>query len=123
MGTESYEIPGIMWTIPDVASSLATSQWCVIKADGALADSQGVGGIGILQNKPTAGQNALVMVSGISKAKAGAAVTAGDYVTNSATTGALEPAASADVIVGIALTGADTAGDLFSLLIVQSGIL
>ena len=117
MATESFEKPGIKITIPDIASTLATKRYHVVTVAGALAATQGTGGVGILQNSPGAGQNAEVMVTGITKAVADEAITAGQLVTNAVTTGALEPAASGDYVVGVALTGADTAGDYFALLL------
>ena len=118
MATESFEKPGVKITIPDITPTLATAQYKAIAADGTLAATAGTGGVGILQNAPAVGQNAEVMVEGITKAKAGSTpVVAGNLVTNETVTGYLIPAVSGDYVIGMALTSADTAGDIFALLL------
>lgn len=64
--------------------------------------------VGILQNKPTAGQAAAVAVSGVAKAKAGGAWSSGDSLT--ATTGGVLIATTTNNhhIVGVALEDAAT---------------
>ena len=76
--------------------------------------------IGILQNKPKDGYAASVMIMGVSKARAAAAISAGDLVIpadggvqeNSETT-----AGENAMIVGIALQDAANAGEIISVLL------
>lgn len=82
--------------------------------------------IGVLQNKPTAGQEAQVMLLGISKAVAGAAVAAGDLLMTdntgrvvTATAAGAFPAAN--FIIGRALSAAGAAGVLVSVLLLPGG--
>lgn len=117
MGTEAFEKPGIKVTIPDIAGDMTANQYRVVAADGTLAATQGTGGLGILQNKPDVGQNAEVMVTGISKAKVDEAITVGQKVTNAVTNGMVEPALTGDYVVGIALTAGDTQGDIIAVLL------
>jgi hypothetical protein len=79
--------------------------------------------IGIAQSAPATGpgQSCRVRVYGISKAQASAAITVGQQVAVANTSGQLGPApagtATNTYIVGVALTPASAAGDLFSVLL------
>lgn len=82
--------------------------------------------IGVLQNKPTAGQTAEVWILGISKVVAGAAVAAGDLVATdnqgravTASTAGAFPAAN--FILGRALSAASGAGVVISVLLLPGG--
>ena len=109
--------------------TLTASQYCAVtlETDGTviLANNQGERTFGILQDdasvtiNSTAGTNGCtIRIAGITKAKAGGIIACGARCTNSATTGALETAASGDFVIGIALEYA-ASGDVFSMLIVQ----
>jgi len=82
--------------------------------------------LGVLQNKPAAGQEAQVMLLGISKVVAGAAVAAGDLVMSdnqgravTATPAGAFPATN--FIVGRALNAAAAAGALISVVLQFNG--
>ena len=94
----------VVISIPDVAGDMSGNQYLVVDAAGALAGSTGTGGLGILQNKPKAGETAAVAVGGVSKAIAGDTITVGAKLTNEVTTGRVIPATSTNRIIGIALT-------------------
>jgi len=73
--------------------------------------------IGVLQNKPIAGEAATVAISGVTKAAAGGTITAGNSVGVDAN-GKFVAAATGDRRVGVALMSA-VSGDIFPLLISQ----
>jgi len=102
------------------AADLSTKQFYAVKLDatGKLALA-GAGDtcIGILQNNPGLGQVATVAVLGSSKAKAGAAVTAGLPVGADAN-GKLANAGNG---IGIAVTGA-VLDDIFEVMLVHIGV-
>lgn len=77
--------------------------------------------IGILQNKPTAGQTAEVMVFGVSKVDSDAALAVGDIISGQ-TDGQLEVADSGDYVVGQVVLASGAAGELASALITVPGI-
>jgi hypothetical protein len=73
--------------------------------------------IGILQNKPVAGEAATVRVQGVSKAVAGGAIAAGSTCGPDSDGQVIAVTADAKTVIGIALNGAGAAGDVFSLLV------
>lgn len=110
----SFQIPGF-----SAEADLSTHQYKAVNGGAAeggcvLADA-GEEIIGILQNKPTAGQAAEIMVHGVTKAKAGAAVTLHSAL-EVGTTGRLINLASG-VKVGIALSAGGT-DDIITVLLV-----
>lgn len=121
------------------AADLSAKQYHAVKVDGngrvALAGA-GEAAIGILQNKPTAGQAATVMVSGISKMVAGAAINEGDLIavgaagkakvavaatTNTADAGAAQDPLVGSHVIGVAVTPAAGDGVVFSVLLLHLG--
>jgi hypothetical protein len=75
--------------------------------------------VGILQNKPTSGQNAEVAFLGVSKVVCGGTITAGDQIGTDANGKAVSLAAGTDTtkfVVGIALE-AGASGRIISALI------
>ena len=76
--------------------------------------------IGVLQNKPTAGQAATVAYAGTSKLLAGAAVAAADLIGTDAA-GKADPKVpgtdTTEYVAGTALTAASGAGEIISALI------
>ena len=85
-------------------------------AGGAAGGANGDRMVGVLQNKPeVAGAASTVMLDGISKAVAGAAIAVNDRLkTNGA--GRFIPVTSAsDVVAGVAETLASTNGELFTI--------
>lgn len=78
-----------------------------------LASSGGEEIYGILQNKPTANQAADVCLLGVTKAVAGAAITAGDFLMTD-TSGRLITATSTNHRVGQAMEAATAAGQIIT---------
>jgi hypothetical protein len=105
--------------------SAAGNQFKGLKLSGAGAvDISSVAGtaiIGVLQNKPLAGEAAEVMTAGITKAQADAAITVNAEVSVSAD-GQFKTAVSGEVIVGVALEAAGAAGEIFALLLRNGGV-
>ena len=70
----AFELPNFVITLP-AAADLSAKQFYFVKIDtsgqAALAATTGEAVIGVLQNKPTQGQAAQVMVQGITKAVVG----------------------------------------------------
>lgn len=88
-----------------------------------VCDAQGELAIGILQNEPEAGENASVMVSGISKVIShDTNIVAGSKLTTDAN-GKVEVAASGDEVIGIALEAASSTDDIISMLVCPMGVL
>jgi len=98
------EIPVQMMSLIAAADLSAAQFKCItIDSNGKAALSgANANAIGVLQNKPTAGQVAGVMVLGETKAIYGAAVTAGNNLMTDAS-GRLIPATGTNPVVGIAL--------------------
>lgn len=99
--------------------SAAEAQYRAVKLDAngdvIAASAQGERVLGILYNKPAVGHEADVRI-GQCLCKAGAAVNEGDPLTVQAD-GDLEPAATGDFVVGVAITAAGGAGEYFTALI------
>lgn len=99
-------------------SNLAANQFYAVKITGQrLVDLASTGGeaiYGILQNKPTAGQAADVGILGVTKAAAGAAVSAGAALMTDSS-GRLITATSTNHRVGVALEAASAAGQLITV--------
>jgi hypothetical protein len=74
----AYELPGHIITL-EAAADLSSLQYrfVVISSGKAAAGGANMQPIGVLQNAPTAGQAASIMVSGVSKVKANAAIASG----------------------------------------------
>jgi hypothetical protein len=85
-----------------------------VAANGATAKV-----IGVLLNKPGAGQAARVAIAGVTSCVAGAAVNAGDTIVANATGAGIPGNTTGNVIAGRALTGA-ASGARFQLLIAPS---
>lgn len=106
---------------------LSSSQYCAAKAGStantvALATSKNDKIIGIIQNDPTTGKAVDLAVSGATKMKAGAAITAWDQVTIDTSGRAITAnAAAKDVVVGIAIMAATALGDIITVLLLPVG--
>ena len=98
------EIP--VQNLSGVASTdLSGNQYCFVKLDsnGQLAlDAAGGEGIGILQDKPKAGQTGRVMVLGESFCVYGAAITAGQRLTSDTNGNAVPVSQATDAVLAIA---------------------
>ena len=84
----------------------------------AVVASSGAEGIGILQNKPTStSEAATVATEGISKAVAGAAITAGAKVMFSAAGKVITATGTGKHVIGKAVTAASGDGIVISVLL------
>ena len=118
----SYEIPGLMISLP-ASADLSTKQfYCVVTSSGQLAVAgDGVTIVGILQDKPdAAGRPGAVMVSGVSKCSAGAAVTIDDIVASDGN-GQVVAATTGEEGIGIALEAASGADEIIAVLLKDLG--
>jgi len=69
--------------------------------------------VGVLQNTPDAGEQAVYAFSGVAKVKAGGAINIGDFVTTDASGKAVATTTDGDVIIGRFIgTAAAASGDL-----------
>ena len=120
----AYEKGGLILNF-EAAADLSAKQFRAVKmATGGKVDIFAGATdvpIGILQNKPTSGQTAEVMVFGVSKVDSDAALAVGDILAGQ-TDGQLEVADSGDYIVGQCVFASGAAGDLASALITVPGI-
>lgn len=109
----------------EAATDLSALQYTAVTAASGKATASTAAtdkAIGILQNKPTAGENAEVMVIGVSKWKAGAALaTQGTLVTSGAGGKALAVAAATGYALGITLTPASGDGAICRVLLTHAG--
>jgi hypothetical protein len=135
----AYEIPAFNISLP-AAGDLSASQFRAVSVNSSgqiAAAGVGVAVAGILQDKPGAvGRAGNVMVLGVSKWEAGAAITAGERVAADAT-GRCKPAVAAATdtsdagvaadpligshVAGIALETASGAGIVISVLLLPMG--
>lgn len=97
----------------NAAADVSSYQYCILRNSAvkavnvaSLNTSRTI--MGVLQNNPQSGERATVGVSGVSKVRAGAAITAGDIITcNGSGRAITKPASGTYVCVGRAL---ETAG-------------
>ena len=114
-------VPGL----PGSADPNGGKQYHFVKVTGAgtvgLADTTANElPIGVLQNKPQyAGQAATVAIRGVSRAKAGAAVTAGSAVKLDASGRVVDATLPTDaaIVVGVALAASSAADEIIPVLI------
>lgn len=102
------------------AADLSAGQYRGVKVTAAQSVNFVAGStdksIGILQNKPTSGQMATVMVDGVTKAEAGAAIAAGAVVMFNAS-GKVITATATNQGIGVALTAAGADQDLITVVL------
>lgn len=115
----AYEDLGKCVTL-EAGSDLSASQYCFVSlaSDGQFdATGDGAEADGVLQDDPSAaGRQGQVMVGiGVTKIKAGAAVSVGDNVASDST-GRGVTAVSGDKIMGVALEAAANANEIFTML-------
>ena len=103
----------------EAGSDLSAKQYhfVTMAADGQYdATGDGAKADGILQNDPSvAGQAATIGIDGVSKLVVGGAVTAGDDVSSNAAGRGVSATTTGDIILGRALTGASSNGQLIAL--------
>jgi predicted RecA/RadA family phage recombinase len=113
----AFESPLHLFTF-EAAVDLSTKQFHAVTLNSAgkliLPAADGDDAIGILQNKPTAGQEGSVMLSGISMVAMTGAVAIADQV-QVLTTGRGDTAASGDHVIGQCLETAALAGDIVAV--------
>lgn len=86
----------------------------------AINDTSGGECIGVLINKPIAGEAAAIQYSGVATVRAGAAITAGVKVMSN-NAGKVVTATTTLVAQGIALTAATNDGDMIEVLLGLNG--
>lgn len=116
----SFQVPGFKHGVCTAAADLSAKQYCFVKVTGALqvnaASVLGEHVLGVLQNKPTSGQSAEVMVDGITKVVAGAAIAAGARVMTDTNGNAITlGAVSGQKALGWALEAAAGAGEIVAV--------
>ena len=122
----SYDDPGkTISRLADADFSVsATHQYrgVIFAAGGEFTTVTGAGVdiLGALQNDPVSGAEGTIMVNGITKARAGAAVTEGDIVMVDAD-GDFITATATNKGVGFAMRAAGAAGELFPVLLMNLG--
>lgn len=115
----SYQVPGFKPGVLTASADLSAKQWLFVKVSGAgtvtvCAASTDVP-VGVLQNKPTSGQEAEIDMDGITKVVAGAAVSAGAEVMSDANGKAITAATAGNRIAGVALSAAGGAGEIIAI--------
>lgn len=117
-------------------ADLSAKQYYLVDCDAATSTSgvtnvitpsaAGAAAIGVLQNKPAAGQTAEVLLLGITKAVAGAAIAAGDLLMSDSTGRVITATAAGafpatHFIIGRALNAAAAAGVIVSVVLQFNG--
>jgi len=104
------------------AADLSAKQFHAVKITAAqqvnLSTVAGEPVIGILQNKPASGAAADIMVIGVTKVKAGAAIAAGASVMAGADGRIITAATAGSEVIGKALEAAANADEIISILLV-----
>ena len=117
-------LPGIK-AAADYSAATAQYRFVAIDSSGAavLASAAGQRGIvGVLQDTPASGDPALVAESGVTKVRAGGALTAGNKIITDATgQGIPASAVSTNHIQGYALETVAGAGSLFAMVLRYDG--
>jgi hypothetical protein len=119
-----YEIPGFKLGTLVAASDLSADKYrFVVVTAGKIARLNSAGGRadGVLQTPAIQDRAAEVMVSGVTKMIAGAAIAATGPVTSDVQ-GRVIPAATGNAINGIALETAAAAGEVIAVLLGYKGV-
>ncbi len=120
----AWELPGFKLPSKRAAADLSALQFrfVVDNASGFIAQSTTLGGVvvGVLQNKPGNNEAAEVMVTGVSKVVAGAAITEGVAVTSDAV-GRAVVAAAGNYRIGLSMAAAAAAGEVIPVLLLHMG--
>lgn len=105
------------------SEDLSTAQYKILNVSGAdtvaLRVAAGAGVLGVLNNKPQNGENATVVVGGLTRCFAGGTITAGSWISVTASGTGLA-ATSGQYILGKSITGV-ASGGLFKLLVQHNG--
>jgi Uncharacterized conserved protein (DUF2190) len=118
------EVPGLTITL-EAAADLSAAQYKFVKVTAAntvnVTTATTDKAVGVLQNKPAAAARAAtVMVNGVTKMVAGAAVTAGALVMSNASAQAVTATATNQAL-GIALSSVSNAGEIVTVLLKDFG--
>jgi len=117
----SWEAPGFKPPALTASADLSAKQYTAVKASGVntvtsvAAATDAV--LGVLQNKPTSGQEAEITHTGVTKMLAGAAVTAGAEVMCDTSGRAITAVTTGNRILGIALETAANANEVIAVLL------
>lgn len=107
-------LPGLV-----AAADLSANQYHALRVTAAwtvnTTNAAGMACLGVLQNKPASGAAAEVMQSGITKAIAGAAISAGAEVMAGADGRIITAATAGSNVIGIALEAAGAANEVISI--------
>lgn len=121
----AVQTPGITIGICAAAADLSAQQFRAMRVTGNfqvnVANAAGQSVIGILQNKPTLGQPADVMMAGVSKAVAGAAIAVGVEVMAGADGRIVTAATAGSNVIGVALEAAGAAGEIITIALNAGG--
>jgi len=105
--------------ITKVAGELMTQQYYIVQLDASGNIEYGEGAtdkiVGVLQNKPRAGEAALYRFAGTSKVVASGAISIGDWLTSHANGRALTTTTDGNLVIGRALEAATAAGDIIEV--------
>ena len=113
------EGPQTLWAFP-AGADLSASAYRAVALDASgqiVVAGAGSRAIGILADKPRAGEHGSVVVAGVTKAEADAAIAPGDYLSVGAD-GKVVPATTGTPIIGQALEGA-AAGEFVTLVVAR----
>jgi hypothetical protein len=122
VSTLAGEAPDFIFT-QEAAADLSSNQFCFLKkttvaqrVDVSTLHSDPV--VGVLQNKPNrVGSAATIVVDGITRIVASAAITAGDKLKPTTGGQAVATTTSGDEYYGIALDTVSTAGNIVTMLL------
>lgn len=121
----AVEVPGFVLGILNANADLSAKQYHCMKlannsgvAEVAVCTAAGEKIIGILQDKPSAqGAVATLVTQGVTKASAGAAITAGALVMTDANGQVITAATAGSTIIGWALESAGGANELVTIML------
>lgn len=117
----AYEIPGFSFTLPANADHSANQYLAAVATSGnAAVAGAGVDIIGVIQNKPTIGKATTLVVNGVSKGRAGAAISIGAKLMIDAS-GRFITATATNKGVGYALSAAGAANEVIPVLLKDLG--
>ncbi len=119
----AYEIPGFCVGVEVAAVDLSAAQFRAVKFTATGWDLAGAGeqAVGFVQNDPTSGRVAEVLIDGVTKAIAGAAFAKGAKLMTNAT-GRLITATATNHIVAQALAAAGALDEIVSVIATYKGV-
>jgi hypothetical protein len=114
------------------AADLRTHQYKFVKLDGSgnvvLCSAAGERPLGVLQNKPNTGENAVVRVLGLTKAIASAAITTPNQIATDASglvkvaSRLVQASGNASNVAGLAVRAAGGASEVMTIYVTPGGI-